>query len=126
MDYNQLLEEIKNLILPKLKEVVHQAAYDANPEIPEVFYRDMIYTDIMALGYNFNDSKLAVDDIYELQSIMNGESDELYQNIQQRIAETKTIYPSFVSVFSLFHKQSQNRVPFDEVIANVKSELEKI
>lgn len=126
MNYDQLLEEIKNLFSPKLKEVVHQAAYDANPNISDLFFRDMIYTDIMALGYNFNDSKLAVDDIYELQSMMNGESDELYHNIQQRISETKTIYPSFVSVFSLFHKQSQNGVPFNEVIANVKMELEKI
>ncbi|MES2851939.1 MAG: hypothetical protein V4698_03435 [Bacteroidota bacterium] len=125
MDYNQLLEEIKNLFLPQLKAVVHQAVYDANPDMPEVFYRDMIYTDIMALGYNFNDSKKAVDDIYELQSMLHGESDELYQNIQQRISETKAIYPFFVNVFSLFHKQSQDGLPFNEVIQNVKIELEK-
>jgi hypothetical protein len=126
MDYNQLLQEIKNLFLPQLKAIVHQAAYDANPKLTKDLYLDMLYTDIMALGYNFNDSKKAVDDIYELQSMLHGESDELYQNIQQRISETKAIYPFFVNVFSLFHKQSQDGVPFNEVIANVKSELDKI
>lgn len=126
MDYNKFLEEIKALILPKLKEMVPQEAYKANPYLTKEIYLETIYSDIMALGYNFNDTQKATYDIFEIQSIIHGDSEEFFNSIYDRINETKSNYPTLVEAFSLFHQQSQAGLNPQDVINNVKAELEKI
>ena len=126
MDYNKFLEEIKSLILPKLKAIVPQEAYDANPYLTKDIYLETIYSDIMALGYNFNDTQKATDDIYEIQSILHGESQEFYNTVNDRVLETKSKYPTLIDAFSLFHKQSQSGVNPQDAIDNVKAYLNNI
>ena len=120
MDYNKFLEEIKSLILPKLQAMVPQEAYDANPYLTKDVYLETIYSDIMALGYNFNDTQKATDDIYEIQSVLQGESQEFYNMVNARVLETKSKYPNLIDAFSLFHKQSQAGLELQKVIENVR------
>lgn len=125
MDYNTMLQKVKELITEKLDLIVPNDAHITKGKLSKDFYLDAIYTDIMALGYNFGDVNNATKDIYELQSTVYGETNEFYNSTLIRVTETAKQYPQLVNVFSVFHKLSQNSVPFDEVIDNVKIELEK-
>jgi hypothetical protein len=120
MTYNKLLSEIKQVFINRLESVVPIAAYLANPDIPKSVYLDSIYTDIMALGYNLNDQKKAVDDIYETQSLLHGHSTQLFNNLMQRVEETKKLYPTEIDVFSKFHEMTQDGEDFEKVLDIVK------
>jgi hypothetical protein len=126
MNYDQILGEIKKSIIEKLAQIVPEAAYLANPNLTKHTYLDSIYTDIMALGYNFGDIKKAVDDIYEMQSPLFGEGEEMYRTIQSRFVETASLYSFFVLIFSHFHKETQAGKDYEEVLAYIKLALEKL
>ena len=126
MNYNQALEGIKESIIEKLALVVSDEAYLANPNLPKRTYLNTIYTDIMALGYNFGDLKLAAGDIYEMQSPLFGEGKEFFKIIQMRVGETASHYPFFVEVFSDFHRKTQAGVDYEEVLDDVKLALKVV
>lgn len=125
MDYNGILSEIKTLFIQKLKAIVPQEAYDANPLLGKDVYLDTVYTDIMSLGYNYNDIENATGDIYEMQSALHGESKALYESIKLRVIETASLYPALVKLFSEFHSKTQNGEEFSDVLLFIKSELEE-
>ena len=124
MTYNELLAVIKTLFIERLDRTVPLLAYQSSPNITESNYLDTIYTDIMALGYNFNDKEKAFVDIYEIQSALHGESQSLIEQIKGRINETANLYQNEIKVFSGFHKKTQNGEDFDKVIEYIKKELE--
>jgi hypothetical protein len=125
MNYNELLSEIKTLFIHTLGEIVPLEAYLANPLLSKESYLDTVYTDIMSLGYNYNDIEKAIGDIYELQSMLHGESDELYQLLKLRVIETESLYPSLIKLFSEFHSKTQNGEDFSDVLLFIKSKLEE-
>lgn len=125
MDYNGILSEIKTLFIQKLKAIVPQEAYDVNPLLGKEVYLDTVYTDIMSLGYNYNDIEKATDDIYEMQSALHGESKEFYEYIKFRVIETASLYPALVKLFSDFHSKTQNGEEFSAVLLFIKSKLEE-
>jgi len=126
MDYNEILSEIKTLFIEKLEKIVRPEAYEANPLLDKHVYLDTIYTDIMTLGYNFGNKKKATDDIYEMQSALHGESQDLYKFIQMRVEETAMLYPDLVKTFSTFHKATQSGEDFEKIINDMKSALKKL
>lgn len=107
MDYNQALDIVEDAFMKKLEAIIPEEAYKTNTLLTNQTYRATVYTDIMALGYNFGDHALAVGDIYETQSVLFGSGKELMDHINKRIAETATLYPTLVAAFSDFHKRSQ-------------------
>ena len=125
MDYNGILSEIKQLFIQKLETIVPPEAYEANPLLGKVVYLDTVYTDIMSLGYNYNDIEKATDDIYEMQSALHGESKEFYEYIKLRVIETASLYPTLVKLFSEFHSKTQNGEEFSDVLIYIKSKLEE-
>ncbi len=126
MNYNELLAEIKKCFIEKLEQIVKEEAYRANPDLGKEGYLDNVYTDIMALGYNFGNIKKATDDIYEMQSALFSESRKLYKHIQIRVMETDMLYPSIIEIFSSFHKATQVNEDFEKVLTNTKLSLEKL
>lgn len=124
MTYNELLSEIKQVFMERLESIVPIAAYVANPDIPKSVYLDSVYTDIMALGYNFNDTKKAVDDIYETQSLLHGHSTQLFNSLKQRVEETANLYTKEIDVFSEFHKITQEGEHFEKATEIVKYQLD--
>jgi len=126
MDYNEILFEIKALFIEKLEQVVKPEAYEANPLIGRHVYLDTVYSDIMALGYNFGDQKKATDDIYEMHSALHGESKESYRYVQIRVAETAMHYPDLIKTFSSFHQKTQSGEDFENVLTDIKSALKKL
>ncbi len=125
MDYNEILSEIKALFIQKLETIVPKEAYEANPLLGKEVYLDTVYTDIMSLGYNYNDIEKATDDIYEMQSALYGESKEFYEYIKLRVIETASLYPALVKLFSEFHSRTQNGDEFSAVLLFIKSKLEE-
>ncbi|WP_133054614.1 hypothetical protein [Niastella populi] len=124
MTYNELLSQIKGVYIERLESIVPNDAYLANPDIPKSVYLDSVYTDIMALGYNFNNAKKAVDDIYETQSLLHGHSTQLLKSIKQRVEETANLYPKEIRAFSEFHKMTQSGEDFDKAIDVIRHLLE--
>jgi hypothetical protein len=120
MNYTEILKEIKTLFIQKLETIVPKEAYEANPDID---YLDAVYTDIMSLGYNYNDIDKATGDIYEMQAPFIGESKEFYEFIKLRVIETATLYPDLINLFSEFHSKTQKHEDFSEVLLYVKSKL---
>ncbi|MFN8258147.1 MAG: hypothetical protein U0W24_20830 [Bacteroidales bacterium] len=120
MDYNEILSKIKKVFIEKLTEIVDEDAYKTNPKLTKFAYLDSLYTDIMALGYNFGDLQKAADDIYEMKSALHGESNELYNKIKFNVRETSIVYPGLVKIFSLFHTKTQAGEDFDKVLNDIK------
>ena len=125
MEYNELLSEIKKLFIKKLEKIVSDEAYIANPQLSRNSYLETLYSDIMALGYNFKDIKKSTDDVYQIHAQLNGESKELYKHIQMSIAETERLYPGLIEIFSDFHTKTQAEEDFKKVLSYIKGALEK-
>lgn len=127
MDYNEFLEEIKTIIMAKLKDIVPEDAYDANPMLSKDLYLDVIYSDIMALGYNFGDIKKAADDIFECKSwaVHPDKLESFYEGIVRDIRETAANYPSLVEAFSKSHRAKKSGTGFAKIIADVETDLGK-
>lgn len=126
MDYNGILTEIKQLFIQSLESIVPQEAYEANPLLGKEVYLDTVYTDIMSLGYNYNDIEKATGDIYEMQSALHGESKEFYEFINLRVIETASLYPALINIFSKFHKVTQAGVAYEEVLKEVKATINRL
>ena len=126
MTYNELLSEIRKVFMERLESIVPIAAYLANPDIPKSVYLDSVYTDIMALGYNFNDTKKAVDDIYETQSLSHRHSTQLFNGLKQRVEETANLYSKEIDVFSKIHKITQEGIDFEKAIEIVKYQIDTL
>ncbi len=124
MTYNETLSETKKIFMERLEMVIPVDAYLSSPELSRQNYLDTIYTDVMALGYNFNDKKKAIEDIYETQSALHGESNALLNQIKGRIDEAANLYQEEIKVFSQFHRKTQNGEGFEKVIEYIKSKFE--
>jgi hypothetical protein len=126
MDYNGILSEIKTLFIQKLETIVPLEAYEANPLLGKEVYLDTVYTDIMSLGYNYNDIEKATGDIYELYSALHGKSIESYEYIKLRVIETASLYPELIVLFSKFHRDTQAGVDFEVVLNDVKTLINRL
>jgi hypothetical protein len=123
--YEKILQEVKELILPTIEEM-------ANPEdlintgISKSAYADIIYTHIMALGYNAGDLRAAFDDIFPARNmIMYPETDEqdaAGKMIINLAAISKDFKHQFWA-FQDFHKNTTNLMPYKQVIIEVKKRL---
>jgi len=127
MKYNEILAEVKQSFIEKLKKIVTEETYEANSLSKEDgfmrgVYLETIYTDIMALGYNFGDLKKAIDDIYEIQG---GDNDiEFYKELRMRVEETARQYSDLIPIFSNFHKETQAGEDFEKVLKDIRLALE--
>ena len=123
--YEKILQEVKELILPTIEEM-------ANPEdlintgLNKAEYADIIYTHIMALGYNAGDLRAAFDDIFPARNIImypeTDEQDAAGKMIINLAAIAKDFKHQFWA-FQEFHKNTKNLMPYKQVIIEVKKQL---
>ena len=84
-----------------------------------------VYTDIMALGYNGGSIQKAVDDIYEMQSVLHGESSRLLEEIVNRVNLTAFKYPILVRAFTVFHEGRKKGIAPDTLESQVGEVLRR-
>ena len=123
--YEKILQEVKALILPTIAEM-------ANPEDLELTgltndaYADIIYTHVMALGYNNCDFRAAFDDIFPDRNIImypeTDESDAAGKMIINLAAIAKD-FKHQVWAFQEFHKNTKELMPHKQVIIEIKKQL---
>ena len=120
MEYNELLEKVKSIFIEHLQKVVETDAYRANPLLTHTDYINIVYTEIMSLGYNFGNIENAINDIYEMQSELYG---ELESEIRKGVNETAKLYIYEINVFSEFHKSYKNGTAYDFLLKNLTDKL---
>jgi hypothetical protein len=123
--YKTILQEVRSLILPTIIEM-------SNPEDPDNIgmskdeFADVLYTHIMALGYNAGDVKAAFDDIFPARNRV------FYPDISELEAAARMIFNLMaitkdfkhqVWAFRGFHQDTEALKPHDEVIREVKKQL---
>jgi len=123
--YEKILQEVKELILPTIEEMVNPKDLITSG-LSKAAYADIIYTHIMALGYNEGDLRASFDDIFPTRNrIMYPEADEqdaagkMFINLA---AISKDLKHQFWA-FQEFHKNTKNLMPHKEVIIEVKKQL---
>lgn len=123
--YETILQEVRELILPTIVEMIHPDDLKSIKISPRE-YADIIYTHIMALGYNEGNLKAAFDDIFPSRNqILYTEIDET-DAAGRMIINLAAIAKDFkhqVWAFQGFHKDTQELKPHKEVILNVKRQL---
>lgn len=123
--YEKILLEVKELIMPTLIEMVHPDDLTGTGLTANAF-AELIYTHIMALGYNAGDLKAAFDDIFiERNPVLYPEMDES-DAAGKMIINLAAIAKDFkhqVWAFHGFHNDTKNMKPHKEVIINVKRHL---
>jgi hypothetical protein len=117
MEYSELIQKVKELFIEHLDKTVKDDAIKANSQLTKQAYLDVIYTEIMSLGYNFGNVEKATNDIYEMKSALHGESQDLKNRIQKGVVETLNTYPFEIKTFSDFHKSYQKNIK-EEVLIN--------
>ena len=123
MDNNNLKKSPKELFINRLEKIISDEAYEANPSLTKSAYIEVVYTEIMALGYNFGNIQKAVDDIYEVKSILQGESKKLRVEILKGIIETSKIYANEVNIFSQFHRSYQQGTDYNVLVEELNKKL---
>jgi len=124
MNHEQALTELQRVFLQKLDNLIDDDIVKGNPMLTKQAVLDIFYTNIMALGYNFGNKQKAIDDIYEMQSPLYGESVELMENIEARIESTIENFPGLIQLFSYFHKSTQAGKDAGEIVEQIKKALE--
>ena len=84
---------------------------------------EIIYTGIMALGYNSGDFKKALIDYYEARARFDGESAELFEELKSNLEFVYEHYKVESEVFSAVATQLSQDKPLDVVINFIKEEL---
>ena len=123
MNYEEFLVKLRDLFLAILNKKVTEEEYQKNPRLMPEVVRDKIYTNIMALGYNFGDKQKAIDDIYEMQVTLFGESVELYQEITTRVVITIKKYPDEIILFSNTHRDYLHHKPLENILNELEINL---
>jgi hypothetical protein len=123
--YEKALAEVKELTIPTILPSINKNDLISIGLTGEA-YADIVYTHIIALGYNEGDLKAAFDDLFPTRnSLFYPETDEseaaakMFLNLSI-IAED---YKHQVWAFQDFHKNTQALKPYKEVIVEVKKQL---
>lgn len=124
MIYDQALNELKIVFIQQLNQLVDDNIVKENPTLTKQSLLDIFYTDIMALGYNRGDRQKAINDIYEMQSPIYGETDELLGIIQSRVDCTIEYFPGLIQMFTYFHLKTQAGQDAGEILGQIKKAFE--
>jgi hypothetical protein len=119
--YDEMLAEVKSLIW----ETIEVSQGDVkNFGLPESALKDIIYTYIMALGYNNENINDALNDLMPTRNLMvyPGSDDEAV-NMAIHLSMVHNDYSHQIRAFKFFHQMSQEQKPYKEIIRSVKMNL---
>ena len=119
MEYHDLVQSAKKIFITRLEKIISDEAYKANPLLSKSAYINVVYTEIMSLGYNFGNIQKAADDIYEMEFLIQRERKEIITGV----TETLRVYPKEVQIFSEFHKSYQKGTDFTVLLNELIEKL---
>jgi hypothetical protein len=123
--YEKILQEVKELILPTIAEMANLEDLKLSG-LNKIEFADIIYTHVMALGYNLGNLNAAFNDIFPTRNFI------MYPEIDETVAAGKMVYnleaiskdfKHQVWAFEGFHKNTKLLKPYKEVIIHVKRQL---
>ncbi len=123
--YEKILQEVKELILPTIEYMINPDDLQHTALSPHA-YTDVIYTHIMALGYNKGDLRSAFDDTFPTRNPIFYPELEESDAAGRMILNLAAIAEEFkhqVWAFQNFHVNTQALKPHKEVITEVKKQL---
>jgi hypothetical protein len=123
--YEKALAEVKELIIASILPCINQDDLEASGLTSEA-YADIVYTHIMALGYNEGDLKAAFDDLFPTRNpVFYWEPDEsdAAAKMVLNLSIISEDYKHQVWAFQGFHKNTQALRSYKEVVIEVKKQL---
>lgn len=120
---NEMEKEVKNQIFPTIIEMINPEVENCGITIDA--YAEIIYSHIMALGYNKGDINSAVSDLMPFRNPI------FYQSTEEEDAITMVNNFSMVMedfrfqyrAFRVFYENFQNEMPFDKNLIEVQKVL---
>lgn len=122
--YEKLQQEIKELIIPTIIEKVNPQ--DAKSTgLSKTALASLIYSQIMALGYNDEDVNATVNDLMPSRNpiIYPGPDETDAVNMALHLVMILEDYKHQIWAFKSFHKLTQELRPQKEIIIEVKKHL---
>ena len=122
--YEKILEEIKQLILPTIIDRVNP--YDVKEtKLRKEDIAEIIYTQIMALGYNDSNVNASLNDLMPTRNpiIYFGPEETDAVNMAIHLCIICKDYSHQVRAFTMFHQMTKELKPHVEVMKNIKMQL---
>ena len=126
MDFDTYQTKLKELFIPYLLKVIPEQAYKNSSALSKKLYADTVYTDIMALGYNFGDINKASDDKAELTITLPGVKPKSMREFRDEIKESARLYPEVVTIFSQAHLNVQSGKSPESSLDYVEQKLKEL
>ena len=122
--YEKILIEVRDLILPMIVQSIDPDDI-STPGLDRNDLAEIIYTQIMALGYNDYDLNAALNDLFPTRNpyIYPGPDGEDAVNMALHLSVVSKEYKHQIRAFNVFHKLTQELRPHDEVILQVRKHL---
>ncbi|MGP8215565.1 MAG: hypothetical protein ACLQQ4_08380 [Bacteroidia bacterium] len=124
--YEKIMQEVKELIIPTFVDRINKVDTEITG-LEKWALADVIYSSIMALGYNDEDINASLNDLMPTrnQLIYRGpeNSDAVSMSFHLCVICKELTYQ--VNAFSNFHKMTQALKPHDEIIDAVTECLSK-
>lgn len=122
--YESMLKEVEALILPTVVERINPGDVKALGLRKEDL-ADIVYTQIMALGYNNCDVNASLNDLMPTRNLIvyPGPADLEAANMAMHLVMVLEDYKHQVWSFQQFHKLTQERKSYKEVMIGVKKQL---
>lgn len=123
-EYETILHEVKELLLPTIIDrIIPKDLVAVN--LDRNILADIIYSQIMALGFNNRDINAALNDLMPTRNplIYPGSDETDAVNMAIHLAIIDEDYSDQVKAFQVFHQMTKELRPRDEVIRNVKRQV---
>lgn len=122
--YEDMLKEIKDLIFPTITESLSPQAI-INTGLRKEDLAEIIYSQIMALGYNGKDVNASLTDLMPTRNpfIYDGTEEEDAVNMAMHLSIICQEYKFQILAFQTFHNMTEELKPHNDVIREVKKLL---
>lgn len=122
--YEDILKEIKILIFPTIIERINPQEIK-NTRLRKEDLSEIVYTQVMALGYNGQDINATLTDLMPTRNpfLYNGTEEEDAVNMAIHLSLVCQEYKFQVLAFQTFHKMTEELKPHNDIIKEVKKLL---
>ena len=122
--YEKILGEVKELLLPTILDSIPPKDV-AKTNLRKEDLAEIIYTQIMALGYNNQDINFSLNDLMPTRNpfIYTGPEETDAVNMAIHLSIICNDYSHQVRAFQAFHKMTRELKSHDEIIRNVKLQI---
>ena len=121
--YEAILKELKELLLPGILKEINPVctALIVLGILSKEDYAELIYEEIMALGYNDQDIKASVGYLMATRNpiIFQGPEKTEDTNLAFHLCGVTEDYPLQINAFEVFQKMTKDLRPHDEIIQNI-------